>query len=35
MHKNWIEATRYPNMEPLSEQKEEALQKIACPASDC
>jgi putative transposase len=29
MHENWIEATRYLNMEPLSEQKKEALRKIA------
>lgn len=29
MHENWIEATRYMNMEPLSEQKKEALRKIA------
>ena len=29
MHENWIEATRYLSMEPLSEQKKEALRKIA------
>lgn len=29
MHENWIEATRYLNMEPLAEQKKEALRKIA------
>jgi putative transposase len=29
MHENWIEATRYLNMEPFVEQKKEALQKIA------
>ncbi len=29
MHENWIEATRYLNMEPLTEQKKEALRRIA------
>lgn len=29
MHENWIEATRYLNMEPLSEQKKAALRKSA------
>jgi putative transposase len=29
MHENWIEATRYLNMEPLAEQKKEALRRIA------
>jgi putative transposase len=29
MHENWIEATRYLSIEPLSEQKKEALRKIA------
>jgi len=28
MHENWIEATRYLNMEPLAEQKKEALQRL-------
>jgi hypothetical protein len=28
MHENWIEATRYLNMEPLAEQKKEALRRI-------
>lgn len=29
MHENWIEATRYLNMESLAEQKKEALRRIA------
>jgi alkylhydroperoxidase/carboxymuconolactone decarboxylase family protein YurZ len=29
MHENWIEATRYLNMETLFEQKKEALRKVA------
>lgn len=29
MHENWIEAMRYLDMEPLAEQKKEALRKIA------
>jgi putative transposase len=29
MHENWIEATRYLNMEPLTEQKKAALRKTA------
>ncbi|MFB3776684.1 MAG: hypothetical protein ACE141_03705 [Bryobacteraceae bacterium] len=27
MHENWMEATRYRNMEPLAEQKKEALRR--------
>lgn len=29
MHESWMEATRYLNMGPQSEQKKEALRKIA------
>jgi hypothetical protein len=28
MHENWIEATRYLNMELLAEQKKEALRRL-------
>lgn len=28
MHENWIEATRYLNMEPLAEQKKEVLRRL-------
>lgn len=28
VHENWIEATRYLNMEPPAEQKEEALRRL-------
>ena len=28
IHENWIEAMRYLNMDPLQEQKKEALRKL-------